>query len=168
MQISGVARAVSTSEGKAVLEVAGRPFFQLNPVAAAIWSKLVQGQSIQEIIGQLTMQFGIPEERVSTDVTSFIQTLKQNDLVKDSVRTPNFHAELVWNKGIAARCDWRIPEEFPSGLGKSRLLYIQFCSANRSSCILAELRARTETCTSAHCSGPTKKHIRRRPPVSDV
>jgi hypothetical protein len=25
--------------------------------------------------------------------------------------------ELVWNKGIAALCDWRIPDEFPSGSG---------------------------------------------------
>jgi hypothetical protein len=24
--------------------------------------------------------------------------------------------ELVWNKGIAALCDWRIPDEFPGGL----------------------------------------------------
>ena len=25
--------------------------------------------------------------------------------------------ELIWNKGIAALCDWRIPDEFPDGRG---------------------------------------------------
>ncbi|MGJ5817243.1 hypothetical protein [Paludibaculum fermentans] len=31
------------------------------------------------------------------------------------IRTPG--ARLVWNKGIAALCDWRCPDEFPPGQG---------------------------------------------------
>src|SRR6266403_971561 len=122
MQTSTIARAVSTPDGKALLEVAGHPFFQLNPVAAAIWTKLSGGLSAQQIIGQLATECNVPQERVTNDVNNFIGMLKQNDLVTDSVRTLDFHAELVWNKGIAARCDWRIPDEFPAGLGYESFL----------------------------------------------
>ncbi len=122
MQTSIIARSISTPDGKAMLEVAGRPLFQLNSVAADIWTKLSQGLSTQQIISQITIKYSISEERVAGDVNNFIGVLKQNDLVKDCVRTPDFHAELVWNKGIAARCDWRIPEEFPVGLGYASAL----------------------------------------------
>src|ERR1700676_1671782 len=27
----------------------------------------------------------------------------------------NRNVELIWNKGIAAQCDWRIPDEFSGG-----------------------------------------------------
>lgn len=27
--------------------------------------------------------------------------------------------DLIWNKGIASRCEWRFPDEFPDGLGYS-------------------------------------------------
>ena len=113
MQVSSIARAVPTAEGGTVLEVAGAPIFHLNSIAAAIWTKLTQGLSTHEIVSGLTTQFNISEERVANDVKSFVDTLKQNDLAKDSVKTSDFHVELVWNKGIAAQCDWRIPDEFP-------------------------------------------------------
>lgn len=117
MEISTLVRAVTTPGGKAVLEVAGEPFFEMNSVAAAIWSELTQGASPQQVIGRLTKRFDAPEEQVAKDVHSLVEILKENHLVKDSARTPDFHAELLWNKGIAARCDWRIPDEFPAGLG---------------------------------------------------
>jgi len=122
MQISNVARAVATADGRTVLEVAGRPFFQLNSVSTAIWAKLSEGLSTQEIINRLATQFNVPVERVTNDVSSFVEVLKQNDLVKDCDRTPDFHVALVWNKGIAARCDWRIPDEFPVGSGYASAL----------------------------------------------
>ena len=122
MQVSHIARAVPTPDGKAMLEVAGRPTFQLNPVAAAIWMRLTEGLSTHEIIRRLTTQFNAPEEQVASDVKSFVDVLKQNDLAKDSLRTRDYHADLVWNKGIAALCDWRIPDEFPEGLGYESVL----------------------------------------------
>ncbi len=105
-----------------MLEVAGRPLFQLNPIAAAIWARLSDGISTPHIIGQLAAQFGVPEERVTNDVNNFIKMLKENLLVQDYSRTPDCHAELVWSKGIAARCNWRIPDEFPAGLGYGSIL----------------------------------------------
>jgi len=117
MQTSNVARAVTTQDGKAMLEVAGRPFFELNTVATAIWTELSEGLSTEQIVHHLMTRFDVPEERVARDVYSFVEMLKQNHLVKDSARTLDFHAEFLWNKGIAARCDWRIPDEFPAGMG---------------------------------------------------
>jgi len=122
MQISSVARAVRTADGKAVLEVAGRPVLELNSVAAAIWTELSDGATTQEIIARIKKRFEAPEERVATDVKSFVELLKQNHLVKDSVRTQDFHVELIWNKGIAAQCDWRIPDEFPPEVGFGTVL----------------------------------------------
>jgi hypothetical protein len=117
MQISSVAKAVPKANGRSVLEVAGRPFFELNSISTVIWNKLTEGLSTEEIVSYLSAQFNVPVERVTNDVCSFVETLKQSDLVKDNARTLDFHVELVWNKGIAARCDWRIPDEFPPGLG---------------------------------------------------
>ena len=122
MQISSVARAVRTADGKAVLEVAGRPVLELNSVAAAIWTELSDGATTQEIIARIKKRFEAPEERVASDVKSFVELLKQNHLVKDSVRTQDFHVELIWNKGIAAQCDWRIPDEFPPEVGFGTVL----------------------------------------------
>jgi len=119
MHVSRAARVVSVSNGKTMLELGGRPLFELNPVAAAIWVKLSNGFSIQQIIGHLVAQFGVPEERATMDVTTFVQILERNFLITDKPialeRPVTAPAELVWNKGMAAMCDWRIPDEFPIG-----------------------------------------------------
>ena len=56
MKAFTVVRAVPVSNGRAQLEVAGRPSFEMNPVAATIWAKLVEGLSTQEIIDQLVRE----------------------------------------------------------------------------------------------------------------
>lgn len=117
MQVSTIARAVRSTDGKALLEIAGRPLFQMNSVSAAIWTKLQEGLSVEQIVGHLTGQFQVPAERLASDIRAFVEILKQNDLVKEDVRTFDYHVGLVWNKGIAARCDWRIPDEFPADRG---------------------------------------------------
>lgn len=117
MQVSIIARAVPSTGGKALLEVAGRPLFEMNSVSIAIWTMLTEGFSTEQIISQLTGQFKVPAERLTSDVHAFVETLKQTDLVKEDIRTLDYHVELLWNKGIAARCDWRIPDEFPANLG---------------------------------------------------
>jgi hypothetical protein len=121
MMISSIVRTVTATDGNAVLEVAGKPFFQLNPVGAAIWTKLSEGMSVEQIIHALSSQFVAPQEQIARDVNSFVTLLKRNLLVQDYFKTPDFRAELVWNKGIAARCNWRIPDEFPAGVGYLRV-----------------------------------------------
>lgn len=104
-----------------MLEVAGRPFFELNTMGATIWAKLADGWSQQEIISHLTSQYDAPRERVTNEVNNFVELLKRNLLVQEYVPTLDVEAEIVWNKGIAARCDWRIPDEFPAGFGYKRV-----------------------------------------------
>ena len=89
MQVSGVARLVFKSDGKAILEVAGRPMFGLNPVAVIIWEKLAAGISTQEIITQLVARFDIPEKQAACDVTDLIELLRRHLLIyDDSQSTP--------------------------------------------------------------------------------
>jgi len=86
MKVSGVAYLVSQPGGKATLEVAGRPMFELNPVAALIWESLAVGLPSQEIISQLARRFDIPEERAAGDVAKFITLLTQHLLLVDDAQ----------------------------------------------------------------------------------
>jgi len=89
MRASTVVRAVPASNGKSRLEVAGIPSFELNPVATTIWAKVVEGLSAQEIIHEIEGKFGVPEERISSDVVNFIEVLKENLLVSDDPESPS-------------------------------------------------------------------------------
>jgi hypothetical protein len=86
MKVSGAALLVSQPDGKATLEVAGRPMFELNPAAALICKNLAVGLPIQEIIGQLAGRFNIPEERAASDVSKFIELLKRHLLLVDDAQ----------------------------------------------------------------------------------
>jgi len=94
MKASMVVRAVPASNGKTRLEVAGIPSFELNPVASTIWVKLAEGLSTQEIIDHLVRQFGVPEERVSSDVGNFIAILKEHLLISDD---PELARSVSWS-----------------------------------------------------------------------
>ena len=83
MKASTVVCAVPASNGKTRLEVAGRPSFEMNHVAAAIWAKLAEGLSTQEIIDHIVREFRVPEERISREVVDFIEVLKENLLISD-------------------------------------------------------------------------------------
>lgn len=83
MKVSSVARLVSGSTGKAQLEVAGRPMFELNPVAAFIWQQLASNLSAEMIVAQLVALFGASQEQAKRDVTNFIEVLKKRCLVLD-------------------------------------------------------------------------------------
>lgn len=83
MKVSGVAHLIMGSAGKARLEVAGRPMFELNPVAAFIWQQLTNDLSLDMIIVQLVAMFGASPEQAKHDVTSFIELLKKHWLVYD-------------------------------------------------------------------------------------
>jgi len=84
LQVSGVARVSTTSDGTAVMEIAGRPAFQLNRVAVSIWTKLVDGRSPQDISSEIAKEFGAPEELTTKDVARFIEKLKIYCLLYDN------------------------------------------------------------------------------------
>lgn len=117
MRIASSTKATTSFDGSTVLEVAGRPLVQLNSIAAAIWTGLTNGLSIEEMTGPIARQFNLPDERVAQLLYLFVKMLEDHNLVRDSPPVVDYHAQLVWVKGIAALCDWRIPDEFPSGHG---------------------------------------------------
>jgi hypothetical protein len=84
MQVSGVARVSTTPDGKTIMEIAGRPAFELNRVALSIWTKLAAGHSPQEISSQVAKEFSAPEELASRDVDHFIEKLKRHLLIYDN------------------------------------------------------------------------------------
>ena len=83
MQVAEVAQLTDTADGRAILEVAGQPAFELNRVAVSIWNKLAARLSTQEIIAQIATEFQAPEERVAKDVAQFIEVLKDRLLIYD-------------------------------------------------------------------------------------
>jgi len=83
MKVSGAARFVSGPTGKAQLEVAGRPMFELNAVAAFIWQQMASNSSPDMIVAQLVASFGASEEQARNDVTNFLEILKKHWLVYD-------------------------------------------------------------------------------------
>jgi hypothetical protein len=83
MKVSGVARLISSSTGKAQLEVAGRSMFELNPVAAIIWQQLASHMPPEAIVDRLVTLFGTSQEQASRDVANFIEVLKKHWLVFD-------------------------------------------------------------------------------------
>jgi hypothetical protein len=83
MRVSVAARFVSGPTGKAQLEVAGRPMFELNAVAAFIWQQLASNSSADMIVTQLVASFGASQEQARHDVTNFIEILKKQWLVFD-------------------------------------------------------------------------------------
>ena len=83
MKVSSAARLVSGSAGKAQLEVAGRPMFELNPVATFIWQHLASNLSAEIIVAQLVASFGVSREQAKRDVTNFIEILKTHWLIFD-------------------------------------------------------------------------------------
>lgn len=121
MITSSIVRTTRTPDGRTMLEMAGRPFFELNGMGAIIWAKLDEGWSPGQIIHHLTTESGVPKERITNDVNNFVERLRKNLLLHDYVPTMEIGAEIVWNRGIAARCDWRLPDEFPAGVGYRRV-----------------------------------------------
>jgi hypothetical protein len=83
MRVSGAACFVSGPTGKARLQVAGRPMFELNSVAALIWRELASDSSPEMIVAKLVASFGASEEQAKNDVTNFIEILKKHWLVYD-------------------------------------------------------------------------------------
>jgi hypothetical protein len=83
MKISGAARLVLSSAGTAQLEVAGRPMFELNSIAAVIWQQLANNVPADMIVGHLVALFGASHEQANRDVTNFIEVLQKHWLVYD-------------------------------------------------------------------------------------
>src|SRR5438046_10611605 len=61
MQIANTTQVIRGSDGQQLLEVDGRPLFQLNLIAATIWTKVAQGFSAEEIISHIVLPYRTTE-----------------------------------------------------------------------------------------------------------
>ena len=57
-------------------------FFSLNETSTAIWKRLQEGHTVNEVIGFLTQEYEADEPGVRTDVLIFVHALVRNGLAE--------------------------------------------------------------------------------------
>ncbi len=76
--------AVADIDGRTiVLSLAAGSYFDFNRVATEIWGMLVEPCRVGEILDRLSDRHDVDAETLSRDVTSFLQTLLDERLVRE-------------------------------------------------------------------------------------
>jgi len=73
-------RSIVDHDGAVILDIKRDQFFSLNPVGAYIWTRLVDGQGIDEITEALAQQTGTNIAVVAGDINEFLADLKSKHL----------------------------------------------------------------------------------------
>lgn len=73
-------RSIVDHDGAVILDIKRDQFFSLNPVGAYIWTRLVDGQGIDEITEALAQQTGTNVAVVGADINEFLEDLKSKHL----------------------------------------------------------------------------------------
>lgn len=74
-------RSMIDTDGAVLLDLKAGKYYSLNSLGTRIWSKLEEGCSVPEILEHLDESFSTPSERLRTDLTAFVQGLKDKELV---------------------------------------------------------------------------------------
>jgi len=61
-------------------------YWELRDVAAAVWSGIVDGQSLQQITRELTSKYAAPTEDIASDIRDFVHGLCVDGLVHEESR----------------------------------------------------------------------------------
>jgi len=118
MENTQATRPVSSEQHAAVSTMNSDLAARLDPLTTAIFNRIADGAlSIDELVRLFANEFNTTEEHVKLATAMFLEGPLKGDEVVRNAPTPDCSCDLVWVKGIAARCDWRIPDEFPEGLG---------------------------------------------------
>jgi len=80
-QISDGLRSTQNHDGAVVLDIPHGQILHVNSVGFLILTRLQQGQTEIQIIHEISRDFYVPIEIVQTDVTEFIESLKQHKLL---------------------------------------------------------------------------------------
>ena len=80
-------RASISDDGLVLLDLAGGLVLSSNVVGGRIWHLIEQRRTPEEIARQLAVEYGIPERRADTDVSSFVATLLARGLVHEGTRS---------------------------------------------------------------------------------
>jgi hypothetical protein len=68
------------NEGGVLLNLDDGSYFQVNPVGLLIWESL-DGNDLEHVVSQVKMSFKDAPPSVAEDVSSFIETLLERDLI---------------------------------------------------------------------------------------
>lgn len=73
-------RSIVDHDGAVILDIKRDEFFSMNPVGTYIWSRLVDGQGIDQIAEALAQETGMDIAVVMADVNDFVADLKSKHL----------------------------------------------------------------------------------------
>jgi coenzyme PQQ synthesis protein D (PqqD) len=74
-------RHVSTADGTVLLDIDRGRFYGLNPTATVVWKGLSDGQSVEQITGDLAARFTAPTDQIRADVTALVAQLRDRGVL---------------------------------------------------------------------------------------
>ena len=85
MQLRPSADAVDSSVGDetVLLHLTKGTYFGLDPVGTRVWALLKEGRNPAEICRIVTDEFDAPADVIEQDVSRFLETLLQNEIVSE-------------------------------------------------------------------------------------
>ena len=73
-------RSIVDHDGAVILDIERDKFFSMNPVGAYIWTRLVNGEGLDQIATALAEETGTELSVVTADVNDFVADLKSKHL----------------------------------------------------------------------------------------
>jgi Coenzyme PQQ synthesis protein D (PqqD) len=74
-------RSVVDHDGAVILDINRDQFFSMNPMGALIWTRLLNGEGLDQIRDALVAETGMDTSVLSADVDDFMADLKSKHLV---------------------------------------------------------------------------------------
>lgn len=73
-------RSIVDRDGAIILDIRNDAFYSANSTGAYIWSRLIRGESVDQIANALSRDTGIDPAVVTSDVEDFVASLKNKRL----------------------------------------------------------------------------------------
>jgi len=73
-------RTVVDHDGAIILDIGSDQFFSVNSIGAFIWTRLLEGNDLDQITEALVSETGMDLSVVSADVSDFVADLKSKNL----------------------------------------------------------------------------------------
>jgi hypothetical protein len=130
---SGV-KASRCEGGVALLNVETGDVFVGNAIAAAVWSEIAEGETLENTVSKIVRKYGIKEESARKDACEFVESLIEQGLLRRA-RVPR-----VWrNKhSLALAALWElIRYDIVMALFRFRRIYREFSASPPQACAAA-------------------------------
>ncbi|MEA5005817.1 MAG: PqqD family protein [Rikenellaceae bacterium] len=72
----------SIDDNQVMMHIEKGKYFGLNPVGKRIWELIEKPKSLEEIVGQLTEEYNVPEGQCAKEVVTFLEMAIRHDIVK--------------------------------------------------------------------------------------